>query len=220
MAGLALACDGEPEYTESPFVRPAERVELTESDLVNFDRSEIVVDLPWGTNRVSNDAVSDVGSFRVDSVRAFGYPTFDRVMLHVASATGAMPSHRIEMAASEAEVDCNAHPEAVRVILVHPEAMHAQANSAAPGAVEPDDGDGGQQELAGADQDGGEPERVEAEAGEGNETETDESGPRIDGVTEICPGADGRIQAVTVLAASEHRVMQLRDPTRLAIDIR
>lgn len=187
LGGWSAGCEEpEPEYRESPFVRPAERVELTEADLVDFDRAEIVTEVPWGTNTLNRLAVRDVGMAVVDSVQAIGYDEFDRVVLHFGAQLPAMPGYRVTMASAPTEVDCEAEPGTVRVVLVHP-ARHSGS------------------EASGQDAD---------------EADSVGEGPRLEGVTELCPGSDGRVQAVHIAQASMHRVMELRDPVRLVVDVR
>jgi len=192
------ACGGEETAREAaPAVPPQDtqytpitREPLTESDLLGLAMIDMSVEIPWTTNRVRRSPTEHAGRASLMAAEASGHEGFDRVLFRFTDTTP-FPGYEIDFAEVDASIPCGEN--------------------------------GAPYELSGK--------RAvvirftPARASEGDETFVSAgvrpvSQTRFQEAGLVCE--DERTVAwVATLAAGDHvRVLELRNPNRLAVDVR
>jgi hypothetical protein len=192
------ACGGEETAREAAPAVPGQdtqdtsitREPLTESDLLGLAMIDVSVEIPWTTNRVRRRPVEHASRASLMAAEASGHDGFDRVLFRFTDTTP-FPGYEIEFAEADASIPCGEN--------------------------------GAPYELSG--------QRAvvirftPARASEGDETFVSTgvrtvSQTRFQEAGLVCE--DERTVAwVATLAAGDHvRVLELRGPNRLAVDIR
>jgi len=177
---------------------------VEEAQLGDIDPSAVVVAPPWGTNRFTREVPS--GAMGLPMADAWTDGSMSRLILSFEPDPERLPSYQVRRVASNTELTCDGPREAIRVFLLEEE-TDADAEAA---------------ELA---------EQEQAEAGESSEgaQEVESMDPSPPGwdwselegtlVSASCAG-DERATVFIMAAGSEHRVIELRSPWRLAVETR
>ena len=107
---LALpACGSEPEPSTAQAVdtaiRPLEREPLTEADLVGLEMANLSVELPWTTNSINRTPNPLAPRSMVESVEVMGHEGFDR-MTFTFSSDAPAPGYEIRVVPPGLAVRC------------------------------------------------------------------------------------------------------------------
>ncbi len=110
---LALpACGREPgastaqaEQAVDTLIKPLERVALTEADLVGLEIANLSVELPWTTNAINRNPRPAAPRSMVESVEVTGYESFDR-MTFTFSSDAPAPGYEIRVVPPGVAVQC------------------------------------------------------------------------------------------------------------------
>jgi hypothetical protein len=93
---------------------PLLREPLTDADLAGLVVADLVVELPWTTNRVSRGASEHAPRASLRAAEVSGHDGFDRVVFRFSDTTP-FPGYEIERVASGHEVQCGEEGEAYTV---------------------------------------------------------------------------------------------------------
>ena len=193
-----VACGGEETAREAaPQVPPEDtqytpiaREPLTESDLLGLAMIDLSVELPWTTNRVRRGPVEQAARASLRAAEVSGHEAFDRVLFRFTDSTP-FPGYEISLADSAISIPCGDN--------------------------------GAPYELAG--------ERAivirftPARASEGDETFVSTglrrvSQARFQETGLVCEDERTVAWVATLAAGDQVRVLELRSPNRLAVDVR
>jgi len=86
-------------------IKPLVREPLTEADLEGIAMADLSVELPWTANRVSRDPEPAAGPAWLQSVETSGTTGFDRVTFTFAQLT-AFPGYEIDIVEAGADIPC------------------------------------------------------------------------------------------------------------------
>ena len=117
---LALpACGSEPEASTAQAglvvdtaIRPLEREALTEADLVGLEMANLSVELPWTTNAINRSPRPAAPRSMVESVEVTGHEGFDR-MTFTFSSDAPAPGYEIRVVPPGVGVQCGEGTEGV-----------------------------------------------------------------------------------------------------------
>ena len=171
-------------------VRPVERQPLTDADLMGLDRANIAMELPWTSNRVARDPGAAPRA-TVASIFATGHDGFDRLVVAF-DAGSVMPGYDVALMESGQEVACGGGPQAVSL--------------------------GSERMLVVRTM----PSRATAEDGTRN-VRVGTSGMEHTRFREggmACDDAGTTVWVAGLAEGSEVRVLELRAPARLVVDVR
>ncbi len=192
---LAAACGGsdsggDAEQTpQDPSVRPVERQPLTDADLMGIDRDNIGMELPWTANRVTRDPGPAPRS-TIESITASGHEGFDRVTVAFAAGQG-IPGYDIFIGTPDEQVTCGGG--LTDVSLAGDRVMVVRIHPAR--AAD----EGGRRTV---------PVRTSA---------MDHTRFREGGL--LCDDADTTVWVAGLAEGQEVRVLELREPARLVVDV-
>ena len=125
------ACGGEPgastaqaEQAVDTAIRPLEREPLTEADLVGLEMANLSVELPWTSNAINRNPRPAAPRSMVESVEVTGHEGFDR-MTFTFSSDAPAPGYEIRVVPPGVAVQCGEGTEGGEDADAPPEVEHA-----------------------------------------------------------------------------------------------
>jgi len=194
------ACGGDAGTPESAAVAAVdttvgqiEREPLTEADLVDFDMANLSVELPWTSNRINRNPAEGAPRAMVESSEVMSYDGFDRVVLGF-GADAPFPGYSIDVVDAGVAIACGDSEEtAVGADVAGDYKMVLRLM----------------------------PARVEEEGRATLALGTDAYGlTRLQEAGAVCAENDAVTWLSGMSNASQIRVLEFRDPSRLVVDVR
>lgn len=108
----APSADGDASMAVDSTIRPVERQPLTEADLMGVAMADLSLELPWTQNRVSRDPAPSQGPGWVESVEALGGEGFARVLFTFADIAF-FPGYEVDFVDAGANVACGEEGKAL-----------------------------------------------------------------------------------------------------------
>lgn len=182
--------DGQTLALDSAVV-PLEREPLTDADFAGLDPTDLVLELPWTSNRASRDPAPDAGAAWLEKVEVSGSEGYDRVLFTFSELT-VFPGYTVQIAGPGTEVTCGPEGDVLPiegagalVVRLTPSSAHEETGKV----------------------------RVPVRTGSLGHARLLDGGLR-------CDEADEAVWMAQLNEGAQIRVLEFANPQRLAIDVR